>query len=762
MKHILKKKNKKNLLDVFIKLALAAFVFLFLIGIVYLGIRPYHGTLREGDISLRDVFAPFDFSYQTEIDEDATISLKKEALSEVTPVYRFDSANLIKAEKGMTQFFEDVKNARQTQELFGDDEKLEALQKVSPLKLSKQTLLAFIRTAEIDKAENAVKSIFYGIADRGILSKKDIGTLAKKEGLQTVSVFDSASNTEEEIAVSALLDIAKAKTIAEKEIAEGLGKDRKIRKASNELVQYYLEPNLALDSQATLKKTETALGKISPVYKEDLVKKNELLIARGQRIGKKHIKKIDQLNIIGSLRGKASYLVGLGIILAIFLVLAIIYLRLYEPKTLRNNKNLLLIALNIIFITSIAQTIVLSPWSSYLIPLASISMLLTILINADVAFLVTILMSIFCGVITGNRFGVSIICLVGAAVGIFSVMKVRRRSQLFVAGALVGIANFFTIVGMGYLNNLMLRVILTDGMWGLLSGFLSFFIVMGLLPILESLFKFTTDITLLEMSDLNHPILKEMVVKAPGTYHHSLIVGNLAEAACDAIGANSLLARVGSYYHDIGKIHKPEYFTENETAPNSRHEGLTPSMSALIITNHVKDGLDLAKKYKLNPVIKDFIGQHHGNSLIYYFYQKALEKGIDQKELKDDAFRYPGPRPQTKEAATVLLADSVEASSRTLTNPIPSRIKELVQRIINNKFIDGQLDDCELSLKDLNRIAESFVRTLGGIFHTRVEYPKEKNGTNSKNHGTQNRDKKPNGKKDSAQAQHKEGDNKNT
>jgi putative nucleotidyltransferase with HDIG domain len=249
-------------------------------------------------------------------------------------------------------------------------------------------------------------------------------------------------------------------------------------------------------------------------------------------------------------------------------------------------------------------------------------------------------------------------------------------------------------------------------------------VVAGVLPIFEYLFRLTTDISLLELSDLNHPLLKEMIIKAPGTYHHSLIVGNLAETAAEAIGANSLLARLGSYFHDIGKLEKAEYFSENQTYTGSKHDNLSPTLSGLVITNHVRYGLELAKRYRLNDDIRDFIIQHHGTSLVFYFYQRALER-IEEGEIKEEKFRYPGPKPQTKETAIVLLADSVEAASRTLANPTPSRLKSLVRRVINNKFIDGQLDECELTLKDLERIADTFTHVLIGIYHTRVEYSKK-------------------------------------
>ena len=744
-----KRKPSRNAIEVAIKIFLVLFVFTILMAIVYVGIKPYRTQMREGDISLRDIFAPFNFMYFGKIDEKATDQHRQQTLSNINPVYQFDSSKLVEAEKGITEFFESVKNARKTTEIFGDDEKLKTLRSSTTLELSDDFLLVFIQSDKLENVEATVKRLVYEIADRGILTSENSSYLRKND-VVTVTVRDSVSNETEELDVESFLTKDKAKALIEKELADIFGRDRKLKKATVKLTLLFLEPNLKFDDEYTQKRKEEALSKVSPVHEEILVQKNELLLARGQKISKVHLKKLDRLNILRSLQGKLSYLIGLGIIIAIFLALAGTYLRIYQPKVFNSNKNLVLIALNIIFIAVISEVIVLFPTSSYLIPIASIAMLLTILIGADVAFLITILMSIFCGVIAGDRFGITIVCLVGSCVGIYSVRKARRRSQLFLGGFLVGGANFLCIIGIGYLNSLMPMTFLVEGMWGLLNGFLSFFIVIGLLPILEYLFKITTDITLLELSDLNHPILKDMVIKAPGTYHHSLLVGNLAEAACDAIGANSLLARVGSYYHDIGKVEKAGYFSENETDPNSRHEALTPSMSALVITSHVRDGVELARKHTLNPVIIDFIEQHHGTSLIYYFYQKALEKGLDEKQLKEEEFRYPGPRPQTKEAAIVLLADSVEASSRTLANPIPSRIRELVQRIINNKFIDNQLDDCELTLKDLHRISDSFVRTLSGVFHTRIEYPKEKEASSTRNRNGSHRNRKFNGNKNSA------------
>nr|HPN66912.1 HDIG domain-containing protein [Candidatus Omnitrophota bacterium] len=327
------------------------------------------------------------------------------------------------------------------------------------------------------------------------------------------------------------------------------------------------------------------------------------------------------------------------------------------------------------------------------------------------------------------RFDSSLIFLSGSVIGIYTVRSVRNRSELFKAGVVVGVVNAFCAIGLGILNNLESDVIFKDAAMYLMNGLAVGIIIVGTLHLFESMFRITTNISLLELADPNKPLLKELILKAPGTYHHSLIVGNLAESACDAIGANGLLARVGSYYHDIGKVEKSEYFAENQMVSESQHDKLAPTMSSLIIINHVKDGLDKAKKAGLNRSLMDFIEQHHGTGLIYYFYQRALESVEDLAKLEEEGFRYPGPKPQTKETAIVHLADSVEAASRTLQNPTPSNLEELVRRIINNKFIDGQLDECDLTLKDLNTIAATFTKVLTGVYHTRVQYPngKDKN-----------------------------------
>jgi len=279
--------------------------------------------------------------------------------------------------------------------------------------------------------------------------------------------------------------------------------------------------------------------------------------------------------------------------------------------------------------------------------------------------------------------------------------------------------------------------------FGLFGGLLAAVLVSGIIPLIESAFRYTTNLKLVELANMNNPLLRELMFQAPGTYHHSIIVGNLAEAAAETIGANPLLARVAAYYHDIGKARKPLYFIENVSGTENKHDKLAPSMSALILVAHLKDGVEMAKEHHLGRSLVDIIRQHHGTSLMKFFYDRAKQR--EEREVDEYDYRYPGPKPQTREAALIMLADAVEAASRTLTDPTPARIQGMVQKIVNNIFIDGQLDECELTLKDLHNIAKSFNRVLGGIFHHRIDYPepvtKERSEKGSKKHD-EDRDRK--------------------
>jgi hypothetical protein len=397
---------------------------------------------------------------------------------------------------------------------------------------------------------------------------------------------------------------------------------------------------------------------------------------------------------------------------------------LQRSLSLHKKYNLLYIGLLFVIFLAVSDTIIKSTLPAFYIPFSITPMLAAILFsNLELPLLISVVSAVTLALLAKNNLYLGLITLISGIISSFLVIGARRRSQIIRAGFFVGLVQMVCLffIQAFKVNQPEAYMVL------FMNGFISGIIVAGILPIFEYLFKVVTNISLLELSDFNHPLLRLMILKAPGTYHHSLVVGNLAEQACEAVvGANSLLARVGAYYHDIGKIEKAEYFSENQNPALSKHDELAPSMSKLVITNHVKEGVELARKYRLNQKIIDFIQQHHGTSIVYYFYRRALESAEQEQqveEVQEEGFRYFGPKPGTKETAIVLLADSVEAACRSIKTPTHSKVEEVVHKVINNKFIDGQLDECDLTLRDLERISSVFVRILDSIYHTRVTYP---------------------------------------
>jgi putative nucleotidyltransferase with HDIG domain len=366
------------------------------------------------------------------------------------------------------------------------------------------------------------------------------------------------------------------------------------------------------------------------------------------------------------------------------------------------------------------------------IPIASGAMIICLFLGLDIAIPFALLTAACTTVIFQNRFEIFIYFLLNSAMAAYWLQKCRERIVFIKAGLKIGLLNVvlstaITVYISGFLGFKILEVWAFAFMGGIVAGI----VTTGIAPLVEIAFGYTTDITLLELANLERPILRRLMIEAPSTYHHSVIVGNMVEAAAAEIGANPLLAKVCGYYHDIGKIKKPLYFIENQQNGKNKHDKLAPSMSKHILVAHVKEGVEIAQQNKLGQAITDTIRQHHGTSLISYFYEKAKkQKGENAVDI--DNFRYPGPKPQTKEAGLVMLADVVEAASRTLDNPTPSRIQGLVQNLINKIFSDGQIDDCELTLKDLHKIAKTFNRILSGIHHHRIDYPEKSSSINGK------------------------------
>jgi len=415
-----------------------------------------------------------------------------------------------------------------------------------------------------------------------------------------------------------------------------------------------------------------------------------------------------------------SYIIRVNLAIPTLLICLALYLNLRRLNV--KNHNLLNLTLLFLIIFSVSYFIARQRVPVYYMPFSAIPMLVILLFNnLELSLLLALASSITIASLSRYPLELILLFLISGILAGILVEKARKRTTIIRAGFIIGIIQLIVVI----FTDPLWKGFPLDSLFFLFNGIVSGIIVLGALPVFEYLFRTVTNISLLEMADFNHPLLQRMVLEAPGTYHHSLVVGNLSETACSAIGANALLARIGAYYHDIGKLQKPGYFIENQSASESRHDTLAPNMSKMIIMNHVREGVELAVKYRLSPALVDFISQHHGNSLVYYFYRRAMESLEEDQEVKEEGFRYPGPRPNTKETAVVLLADSAEAATRALKEPAPVKIEELVRKVINNKFIDGQLEECELTLKDLEKISATFIRILTGIYHSRVTYPEE-------------------------------------
>jgi putative nucleotidyltransferase with HDIG domain len=514
------------------------------------------------------------------------------------------------------------------------------------------------------------------------------------------------------------------------------------------IIARMLLPNLFYSREASEARVKTAMDAVRPIMFK--VQKGEMIARVGERISSEQSHK---LNTIYGRQHAGNHLFSSAGIFSLILVLFYFPYR-FACKNIRkfnpSNKDILIISLLIVGSFFVFKTALLITHNIgavypaidtinyfYLFPFAAGAMMVRIFINSEVSLVCCAILAPLLGIMFESNMMVVIYSMLGSIVGAHGVRHCTSRSTIYTAGLKVSVVNLAMALSFQtFSNSLFTTQTVYVALFALASGILSAGFVSGFIPAIETLFQYTTDIKLLELANLNTPVLRELMIKTPGTYHHSVIVGNLVEAAAEAINANPLLARVAAYYHDIGKASKPLYFIENQGGEENRHDKLTPSMSALILISHIKEGAELAREKHLGQPIVDIIRQHHGTGLIKFFYERAKSQAAaGDQAVEEKDFRYPGPKPQTREAGIVMLADCVEAASRSLVNPTPDRIQGMVQKLINNVFIDGQLDECELTLKNLHEIAKSFNRVLNGIFHHRIDYPEpvHKGGGTRKN-----------------------------
>lgn len=513
------------------------------------------------------------------------------------------------------------------------------------------------------------------------------------------------------------------------EYAGGLTKDQNLNNALIEYVNHFIRPNLIYNEELTLDEIKHAQDKVSPNI--GIVNENERIIAKHDRISEEAKLKIDsyrkaKVDQEGSFN---YYVLFLGKMLHILVILSLfaIYLFLFRKKIFYDNIKIVLISIIILFICSnsfLIQHIEVNSPIHLLILIPSASMMLTILFDSRVGFYGTVIISLIAGGLRGNDYSFTAMNIFAGALAAYTVRDIKNRSQIFRSLLYIFIGYVTTIFAFGMERFETIDNLLIECAFGASNALISPIFTFGMIIFLERIFKITTELTLLELTDFNRPLLKDLAKNAPGTFTHSITVGSLVERAAEAIGANPLLARVGAYYHDIGKMLSPELFVENQLTNENTHENLNPKDSAALIVNHVKRGVELAKKENLPKEIIDFIPMHHGTLVVSYFYEKAKQL-YNGENVNINEFRYTGPKPTTKETALVMLADACESTVRSISEPDQAKIENVVTNLIKARIDDGQLDHSPLTLSDLKKIREVFLNFLLGLYHKRIRYPKQ-------------------------------------
>jgi len=714
----------------FIGIGTALLLTFFLSPTLQLPLKDY----QVGDIVRKEIKSAQDLLVE---DEKSTQEKRIEAERSVLSVYDYDQDVLSDAENRVRSTFESLTNSFKETGKGADQNTLRKKEWEAALRLPlpQWEWAILVREGFNPSIGEYALKLIAPILKKGVVNDKDLLDPDSDKGvtIRNIQTREERKN----LPPFSFLDFkeARAKLRAQADLfPPSLG--RELIPITLRIAEHFLRPNLTFNKNETEERKTTAREWANPVYFQ--VRRGEVILRPGDRVQEEHLSKIKALRKAQERSYLLSILIGIGLLT--FLLLACLYE--FSTKNIRkvtlSQKDLLFFSTTLVGIIGLLKLFLLItdilgeeflsiPYSSYLylFPIASGAMLVRIVINSEVAIVFSILSSYLAATLMGNHLFFFLFTFIGGIVGAHKVARCEQRSTLIKAGLTVGGINLLMIFAYNLISGNPFRIaLLSDLIMGFMGGVLASVFVLGITPIVESLFGYTTDIKLLELANMDNPLMKDLILQAPGTYHHSVIIGSLGEAGAKSIAANPLLARVSAYYHDIGKLKKPLYFIENVGGADNKHDHLIPSMSSLILISHVKDGVELARENHLGQRIAHIIQQHHGTSLTSYFYQKAKEReNPEMGSLNEEDFRYPGPKPQTKEAGIVMLADAVEAASRTLSEPTPSRIKSLVQRIINNIFLDGQLEECELTLRDLHQIEESFTRILTAIFHQRIDYP---------------------------------------
>ena len=701
---------------------------------------------RLGDIADRNIKAQHDFLIE---DEEATAKKREEAIRQSPIVYVFDESitrNLIDKLEGSFKAMREAQNSLESEALpvASGQQPLKSIDRQPGKSVTDSGKVSSVVPTDADRLQGKKKDFeeFLGCSLNGDIFKclveqqfslevqekiqnlvkitMDSGIVASKawgHDEQRGNLLLRKLATGEESLIPPPFpypDIDEARKMIVMKALEP-GRDVRELMLISSVVSSLLQPNLTFNLEATEKKRAEAYASVKPVFIK--IARNEMLVREGQSIGREEMLKLRYYSRNSSARSWFFIFLAIFTFSMVCIGVVLHVAKQSLPHIRMDLHDCLFLGMLLVFLLMLSRSglwvgdsigdgsgIISTKTFIYAVPLSAGAMIACIFFGVTVSLIFSLVVTLFSGMIFGKEFAMFFYFMIGAFVAAHGVSECRNRMVSIKAGLLVGFTNVILIVLSAFLQDQwVLLKVLCDSFFGLSGGIFAGILATGLTPLAEMLFGYTTDIKLLELATMDQPLLRELMVEAPGTYHHSVIVGNMVEASANSIGANSLLAKVAAYYHDIGKIKKPLYFIENQFECENRHEKLAPSMSSLILIAHVKDGIELAKQHHLGKEIINIISQHHGKSFISFFYNKAVEAREKTQSAKPsplppinaDDYRYPGPKPQTKEAGLVLLADVVEAACRSLTEPTPARIQGLVNRLINGIFTDGQLDDCD-------------------------------------------------------------------
>lgn len=690
--------NNGGFLPVILYAALSALMFILL----FFHVRPESLDLDLFSISENTIYAP-----ATVEDQKATANKKQEAREEVPDQYTLKKEYSDNRVDLVSSIFDIIKEVKK------ESAEKEKKDKQAP--------------SEKDQIKSVEEKLTSDVTDS--LSQDSVKHLLRASDGELSMTQDSVITAVNDVMSKEIRagKLDEAKEHVTKEL-KGNSIPSKLKNAADEIGRFAIIPNYVYDPDKTEQKRQEAADSVQQVQ----IKQGQILVEENQLIDREVYRKLE---LTGLLSGANIFkpVGGLLLLIALFISALVYYFEKQYSSRIPKNKSLMLfslitgIVLIVMEVISLFQQLEIGH-IGYLVPIAMGVMLIKLLINERLAILSSMILSI-CGSMMFNQgvtgmfnYGIGTYFLISSMAGILFLGKHNARAKILQAGLFVSLINIVVLFTLQLIQNTA-QTGLEMGTYlvmGAVSGIGSSVLVLGLMPFFESGFGILSTMKLLELSNPNHPLLRKILTETPGTYHHSVMVANLSEAACEAVGANGLLARVGAYYHDIGKTKRPQYFIENQMNIDNPHDKLSPQLSKNIIIAHVTDGADMLRDHKMPKELVDIAEQHHGTSLLKFFYYKAKEKG---DKTTEEEFRYPGPKPQTKEAAIISVADSVEAAVRSMHNPNPERIEKLVRGIIADKLQDGQFDECDLTLKELNTIAKTLCETLKGIFHSRIEYP---------------------------------------